>query len=155
MTSLSSWHSSLRYLNSSHATDIFFHADNALKLHTFVDSYWARCPDKRKYITSFYVLLGSSLICWKLKKQPIVSRSTTEAEYMSLASLTCELQWLHNLFKDLNINFSKPASIYYDNKSTIYLEHNPTSHERTKHIELDFHVIREKINSKLIHLLPI
>lgn len=72
-----------------------------------------------------------------------------------MASLTCEIQWLQYLLSDLHIPFSCPAAIYCDNKSAIYLAHNPTFHERTKHIEIDCHVIREKIQSKLIHLLPV
>lgn len=73
---------------------------------------------------------------------------------MSLVTLTCELQWLQHLFKDPHIQISKPTSIYYDTKSTIYLAHNPTFHERSKHIKLDCHVIREKIQSELMYLLP-
>jgi hypothetical protein len=65
------------------------------------------------------------------------------------------LQWLQYLFHDLHVTFSQPASVYCDNKSAIYLAHNPTFHERTKHIEIDCHVVREKIQSGLIHLLPI
>jgi hypothetical protein len=100
-------------------------------------------------------LFGSSLISWKSKKQNTVSRSSTEAEYRALASLTCELQWLQYLFQDLHITFTQSASVYCDNKSAIYLAHNPTFHERSKHIELDCHIIREKLQSKLIHLLPV
>ena len=72
-----------------------------------------------------------------------------------LASITCEIQWLQYLFHDLLVDFHQPASIYCDSKSAVYLAHNPTFHERSKHIELDCHVVREKIQSKLIHLLPI
>ena len=100
-------------------------------------------------------MLGSSLLCWKSKKQHTASRSSTEAEYRALASITCEIQWLQYLFHDLLVDFHQPASIYCDSKSTVYLAHNPTFHERSKHIELDCHVVREKIQSKPIHLLPI
>jgi hypothetical protein len=72
-----------------------------------------------------------------------------------LASLTCELQWLSYLFKDLHINLQHPASVYCDNKSAIYLAHNPTFDERTKHIEIDCHVVHERIQSGLIHLFPV
>jgi hypothetical protein len=106
-------------------------------------------------MTGYCVFLGTSLISWKSKKQSTVSRSSSEAEYRALASLSCELQWLHYLFKDLGIMFDAPAMVYCDNKSAIYLAHNPSFHERTKHIEIDCHVVRERIRSGLIHLLPV
>jgi hypothetical protein len=145
----------LRYLKCFPAQGILFSASSEFKLHGFADSDWARCPDTRKSVTGYCVLLGSSLVCWKSKKQNTVSRSSTEAEYRALASLTCELQWLQYLFKDLQVVFPQSASVYCDSKSAIYLAHNPTFHERSKHIELDCHVIREKLQSKLIHLLPV
>lgn len=145
----------LKFLKSSPAKGILFSASSTLKLCAFADSDWARCPTTRKSVTDFCVILGSSLLCWKSKKQNTVSRSSTEAKYRALASLTCEIQWLHYLFNDFNISFSQPATVYCDSKSVIYLAHNPAFHERSKHIELDCHVVREKINSRLIHLLPI
>lgn len=145
----------LRYLKSCPAKGILFSSHSPLQLHGFADSDWACCPNTRRSITGYCVLLGSSLISWKSKKQNTVSRSSTEAEYRALASLTCELQWLQYLFQDLNITFPQSASVYCDNKSAIYLAHNPTFHERSKHIELDCHIIRQKLQSKLIHLLPV
>ncbi|XP_058776876.1 uncharacterized mitochondrial protein AtMg00810-like [Vicia villosa] len=106
----------LRYLKTSPSSGILLSATSSLKLNAFADSDWARCPDSRKSITGFCILLGSSLVSWKSKKQQTVSRSSTEAEYKSLASLTCELQWLQHLFKDLRITFHSPASVYCDNR---------------------------------------
>jgi hypothetical protein len=145
----------LKYLKSDPAKGIFLSASSSLKISAFADSDWATCPETRKSITGFCVLLGSSLISWKSKKQNTVSRSSTEAEYRALASLTCEIQWLQYIFQDFKIIFTNPASVFCDSRSAIYLAHNPTFHERSKHIELDCHVIREKIQSKLIHLLPV
>lgn len=144
----------LRYLKAAPAKGLFFSASSSLK-SGFADSDWAYCPQTRRFISGYCVLLGSSLISWKSKKQSTISRSSSEAKYRALASLTCEIQWLHYLFSDFHISFSCPAAVYCDNKSAIYLAHNPTFHERTKHIEIDCHVIREKIQSKLIHLLPV
>ncbi|XP_058783954.1 uncharacterized mitochondrial protein AtMg00810-like [Vicia villosa] len=145
----------LRYPKAHPAKGILFSSSSELKLSAFADSDWARCPDTRRSVTGFCIILGTSLICWKSKKQNTVSRSSTEAEYRALASLTCELQWLQYLFHDLQVSFSRLASVFCVSKSAIYLAHNPTFHERSKHIELDCHVIRENIRSKLIHLLPI
>jgi hypothetical protein len=142
-------------LKSCPAKGIFFSSQTPLQLHGFADSDWACCPNTRRSITGYCVLFGTSLVSWKSKKQNTVSRSSTEAEYRTLASLTCELQWLQYLFNDFQVSFSQPASVYCDNKSAIYLAHNPTLHERSKHIELDCHIIREKLQSKLILLLSV
>ena len=145
----------LKYLKSAPAQGLFFPASNSLALSGFADSDWACCLDSRKSVTGYCVFLGPSLISWKSKKQNTVSRSSSEAEYRALASLTCEIQWLHYLLDDLHVPLSTPSAVYCDNKSAIYLAHNPTFHERSKHIEIDCHVIREKIQKGLIHLLPV
>jgi len=84
-----------------------------------------------------------------------VSRSSSEAEYGALATLTCEIQWLKYLINEFKIKIQTPAVVYCDNQSARYIAHNPSFHERTKHIEIDCHVVREKLQSKLFQLLPI
>ena len=145
----------LRYLKTAPAQGLFFSASSTTQLSGFADSDWACCLDSRKSVTGYCVFLGTSLISWKSKKQNTVSRSSSEAEYRALASLSCEIQWLHFLLKDLHISIDAPSAVYCDNVSAIYLAHNPTFHERTKHIEIDCHVTREKIQQGIIHLLPV
>jgi hypothetical protein len=89
--------------------------------------------------------LGNSLISWKAKKQSTVSRSSSESEYRALASTTCEIQWLDNLLRYLKIDYITPA----------YIAHNAVFHKRTKHIEIDCHVVREKLQNGLFKLLRI
>ncbi len=84
-----------------------------------------------------------------------MSRSSSEAEYRALASVTCELQWITYLLHDLHVPFTQPALIYCDNQSALSITANPTFHERTKHIELDCHIVREKSQQGLVKLLPI
>ncbi|KAL4376695.1 hypothetical protein GQ457_02G014510 [Hibiscus cannabinus] len=144
----------LRYLKGTPGQGLFFPADNQLKLSAFSDSDWASCPDSRKSVTGFCVFLGTALISWKSKKQQTVSRSSSEAEYRALAAVTCELQWFQYLLNDLCISFDC-ANVYCDNLSAIKLAENPVHHERTKHIEIDCHLIREKIQKGVIKLLPV
>ena len=145
----------LRYLKGSPGSGIFLAANGPLQLKAFSDSDWASCRDTRHSITGFSVYLGSSLISWRSKKQPTVSRSSSEAEYRALASSTCELQWLTYLLQDFRVSFIQPATLYCDNKSAIQIACNPVFHERTKHIEIDCHIVRDKVNQGCLKLLPI
>lgn len=99
--------------------------------------------------------MGRSLICWRSKKQQTVARSSSEAEYRALASATCELQWLTYLLHDLQITCSKPVVLYCDNHSALHIAANPVFHERTKHLDIDCHIVREKFHGGLMKLLPI
>ena len=114
--------------------------------------------DIRKLVSGFYFFfffLGSSLISWKSKKQTIVSRSSSKAEYQALTQATCEAQWLLYLLHDFGNPHSSPSLIYCDNQSTIQIAGNLVFHEHTKHIEIDYHIIHGKIHRGVIHLLPI
>lgn len=99
--------------------------------------------------------MGNSLVSWKSKTQNTVNLSSSGAEYRSLASLTCELQWLHDLLQDLCSLPSSPALIFYDDQSAIHIAENSVFHERTKHIDIDCHVVRQKLQDGFIRLMPI
>jgi len=144
----------LRYLKNAPGSGVFFN-NNFLQLKAFSDSDWATCQETKKSITGFSVYLGNSLISWKSKKQQTISRSSSEAKYRALATTACEIQWITYLLEDLHISYTKPTLLYCDNCSTIQIASNQVFHERTKHIETDFHVVREKLNTGLLKLLPV
>jgi len=145
----------LRYIKANPSQGLFFPTDNHIQLKAFSDSDWGTCPDTRKSTTRFCIFLGSSLVSWKSKKQRTVSRSSTEAEYRALATTTCEVQWLSYLLRDLQIKPTQTVVMYCDNKSACHIAHNQSFHERTKHLDIDCHVVHEKVQSNLFHLLPI
>lgn len=145
----------LRYLKSTPGDSLFFPHQNNFTLCGFSDSDWASCPTTRKLVTSYSIFIGNSLISWKSKKQQTISRYSSEAEYRAMATTTCELQWIAYLLHDLHIPATQPANLYCDNQSAIQIASNQVFHERTKHIEIDCHLVREKLNTGFLKLLPI
>jgi hypothetical protein len=145
----------LRYLKSCPGKGLFFPRDSTLQLLGFSDADWAGCLDSRRSISGQCFFLGKSLISWRTKKQLTVSRSSSEAEYRALAAATCELQWLLYIIQDLQLSCIKPPVIYCDNQSALHIAANPVFHERTKHLEIDCHLVREKLQAGVMKLLPI
>ncbi|GJU05587.1 RNA-directed DNA polymerase, eukaryota [Tanacetum coccineum] len=93
---------------------------------------------RRKSLTRYCIFLGHYLVSWKTKKQATVSRSSTEAEYRSMATTTCELLWLSFLPKDLHIPVKLPITLFCDNMSAQQIAANPCFHDRTKHMDIDY-----------------
>ncbi|KAG2722890.1 hypothetical protein I3760_02G147600 [Carya illinoinensis] len=148
-------HRVLRYIKATPGQGIFLAANSQLHLKGYSDSDWGGCLDTRRSITGFAIFIGDSLISWKSKKQHAVSRSSAESEYRALASTTCELQWLVYLLADLNVQHSEAALLYTDSKPAAAIASNPVQHERTKHIQLDCHLVREKLQEGLINIIHI
>lgn len=80
----------------------------------------------------------------------MVSRSSAEAECRAMALTNCEITWIGGVLKDLGVDLASPCTLFCDNKDALDIAANPLYHERTKHIEIDCHLIREKIQQKLI-----
>ncbi|CAJ2651271.1 unnamed protein product [Trifolium pratense] len=131
---------------------LLFPSSSSLELHAYSDADWAGDPTDRKSTTGFCIFLGDSLISWKSKKQDIVSRSSTEAEYRAMATTTSGIVWLRWLLSDMGVPLSKPTPMYCDNKSAIQIAHNSVFHERTKHIEIDCHLTRHHLQHGTITL---
>ncbi|CAL1409881.1 unnamed protein product [Linum trigynum] len=142
----------IRYIKHAPGQGLWFKSGTKLELTGFSDSDWASCPDTRRSVTGYCTLLGGCLLTWKSKKQTTVSRSSSEAEYRALAHLVCELEWLRSLLAEMGINIPLPIDVYCDNRSAIHIAENPVFHERTKHIEIDCHVTRERLSSGMIKL---
>jgi hypothetical protein len=145
----------LKYIKNNPRQGLFFSASTFLSLKGFSDSDWGTCPDTRRSTTSFCLFLGNSFIRWKSKKQTVIFRSSSEIEYRALVEATCEGQWLLYLLHDFQISHSSPIIIYYDNKSALHITANSVIHERSKHVEINCHVVRDKVQADTVHLLLI
>ncbi|CAH9074985.1 unnamed protein product [Cuscuta europaea] len=140
----------VRYLKGSPGQGILLRSDSNLHLQGWCDSDWAACPLTRRSLSGWVVFLGHSPISWNTKKQHTVSRSSAEAEYRSMAAATCELKWLKALLLSLGVNHSRAIPLFCDSQSAIHLAKNPVFHERTKHIEVDCHFVRDAIQDGVI-----
>ncbi|GJU43423.1 putative RNA-directed DNA polymerase [Tanacetum coccineum] len=128
----------LRYLKGSPCKGLRYDHSSISstdEMVAYADSDWAKCPKTRKSIFGYCVFLNGCLISWKSKKQATLSKSSTEAEYRSIASASCEIIWIQNFLKDLKVNICLPVSLHCDNKSAIQLANNPVFHERKQALE--------------------
>jgi hypothetical protein len=122
-------------------------------ISAFSDSDWVgSLDDRRSTGGGFAVFLGSNLISWSAQKQATVPRSSTEAEYKAITNATAEVMWIQTLMKEIGISYPHMARLWCDNIGAKYLSANLVFHARTKHIEVDYHFVRERVANKLLQI---
>ena len=147
----------LRYLAGTINFGLKYSTGPPFALHAYCDADWASDPDDRRSTSSAAVFFGSNLVSWWSKKQSVVAKSSTEAEYRSLALATAEVTWIKSLLSELHIPHHSSV-IFCDNMSTVALAHNPVMHSRTKHMELDLSLSEKRLwisNFKSSMFLPL
>jgi hypothetical protein len=135
----------LRYFKGTLFHSLHFSGQFPLILRAYSDVDWAGDPIDHQSTTSYCFLLNSSLISRRSKKQFVVACSSTEVEYRALADTTSELLWLRWLLQDLGVSTSYATPNYCDNRSAIQIARNDVFHKRTKHIEIDCHLVRHHL----------
>jgi hypothetical protein len=120
-------------------------AQLADSLIAYSDSDYASCPDTRRSIGGFVTMLGRSPISWLSKKHHTVVLSTTEAEYIALCHCMQEVIFLETLLGELGFRTTRATTIYEDSQSCIKLANNPELHGRSKHIDIRYHFVQEKV----------
>lgn len=139
----------LRYLNATKSTGLLFQRTNK-SLEGYTDADWANCTFDRRSYTGYAFILSGSPISWESRKQRTVAMSSTEAEYMALSEATKEGIRLRNLLLELGFGEIAKISIFCDSNGAIKLAENPIFHNRTKHIDVRHHFVREAIEQELI-----
>jgi len=119
-----------------------------MKVYTDAD-YAGSIVDRRSTI-GYCLFLGGNLVTWKSKNQNVVARSSAEAKFRVMAQGVCELLWMKIILDNLKIKYEAPMGLTCDNKSAISIAHNLIQHDRTKHVEIDRHFIKEKLDDGLI-----
>lgn len=142
----------LRYIKGTTNFGLHYYSSNNYNIVGYSDSDWSGDLDDRKSTTGFVFFMGDTAFTWMSKKQPIVTLSTCEAEYVAATSCVCHAIWLRNLLKELKMPQEEPMEICVDNKSALALAKNPVFHERSKHIDTRYHFIRECIEMKEVKL---
>ena len=140
----------LRYLKATPGQWIFFPKEGGTTLVTYCDADWLGCPFTRRSRTGYVLLLGGAPVSWKSKKQSVVSRSSAEAEYRSMATTVSEVIWMRWLLKYLEAEQNGPTPLFCDNQAARHIANNPVFHERTKHVEMDCYFVRERVAAKEI-----
>ncbi|GJX28486.1 putative RNA-directed DNA polymerase [Tanacetum coccineum] len=140
----------LRYLKNNPGMGIHIVKQPKISLEAFVDADWAKCIVTRKSVTGFCISLNGSLVSWKSKKQNTLSKSSAEAEYRAMASVTSKIVWILKILKDLNWEQFMIVTLYCDSQAAIKIAANPVFHERTKHLEINLHFVREKFLSGVL-----
>jgi hypothetical protein len=141
----------LRYLKSSPGKGLWFKKNDHLNIEGYCDADWASCLDDRRSTSGYCTFVGGNLVSWRSKKQPVVSRSTAEAEYRAMSVCLSDMLWVRNLLSELKLGegFLK---LWCDNKSAINIANNPVQHDRTKHVEIDRFFIKEQLDDGTLKL---
>ncbi|GJY08649.1 retrovirus-related pol polyprotein from transposon TNT 1-94 [Tanacetum coccineum] len=146
----------LKYLKSTANVGLVYGRDQGKHVNVdgFVDADYAKDPNKGRSITGYVFMVHGCVVSWKETLQHVVAFSTTEVEYMALTKAVKEIIWLKGLLIELGVNL-RLVVLNCDNQGAIHLSRSAMFHERTKHINVRYHFIREIVESKEIEVAKI
>ena len=145
----------LRYLKGTATLGLKYYKNqptDRIELAGYCDADWAGDVDDRKSTTGFVIRINECTVHWGSKKQSTVALSSAEAEYMGICTAATELKWFRNLLNELNLVTDEIPILYCGNQSAIAISENDKLHNRTKHIDIRHHFVREMVKTKQIKL---
>ena len=140
----------LRYIRGTSDFGLWYTKNDGIKLIGYSDADWAGCTDDRRSTSGGAFFLGKKCVSWLSKKQDSVSLSTAEAEYVAATSACTQVIWMRRQLLDMVDEVRLPISIMCDNQSAIGLGKNPIQHSRSKHIDIRYHFLKEKVEEGVI-----
>lgn len=142
----------LRYLKGTPGVGLLFKNNGHLDIEGYTDADWAGNQDDRRSTSGYFTLVGGNVVTQKSKKQKVVALSSAEAEFRGIVKGITEILWVRKLLGELGLKVPDPTSLKCDNKASISISENPVQHDRTKHVEVDRHFIKEKIDTGIVKL---
>ena len=143
----------LRYVAGTRDASLFFPAgDGSIHLEGYTDSDWGGDKETRRSTGGYVFMVNETPVSWSSKAQQTVALSSTEAEYMAATQATKEAIWLRRLLADLGYRQEGPSPLHEDNRGAIGLAKNPIHHQRTKHIDIQHHFVRERVEAGDVEL---
>ncbi|GKA84106.1 putative RNA-directed DNA polymerase, partial [Tanacetum coccineum] len=142
----------LKYLKSSPGKGLFFGRNQEHEVSGYTDADWAGDRMDGKSTSGYFTFVGGNLVTWRSKKQKVVSISSAEAEFRGMVHGICELLWIRRILRDLGIELNKPLKLYCDNESAVKIANNLVQHDRTKHVEIDRHFIKDHLEKKTVEM---
>jgi hypothetical protein len=123
-----------------------------IKLEGYTDADWGSDSTDRRSTSGYIFTVNGTPISWSSKRQATIALSSTEAEYMAATQAAKEAVWLRRLLGELGENPSGPTTVYEDNQGAIAIAQNPVFHQCTKHIDIQYHFVRERVDTGDIKL---
>eukprot|EP00253_Pinus_taeda_P025058 PITA_25058 len=142
----------LCYLKGTSRYGLWYRQEDEVKLCGFTDADWAGSPTDRKRTSGGIFNIGSTAVSWYSRKQRSMALSSTEAKYMAASLVACEAIWMRKILVGLFGSHLEPTVIYCDNQSSIKLSANPIFHDRSKHIDIRYHHIRDCVQQRIMLL---
>ncbi|RVX12008.1 Copia protein [Vitis vinifera] len=142
----------MRYLQGTKDYKLIYRRTNNLKVVGYSDSDFAGCVDSCKSTSGYIFILAGGVISWKSVKQTLTATSTMEVEFISCFEATSHGVWLKSFIFRLRImdSISRPLSIYCDNLVVVFMKKNNKSGSRSKHINIKYLAIRERVKENKV-----
>lgn len=142
----------LHYLKSSPGKGLFFAKNGNLGVEGYTDADWAGDKSDGKSTSGYFTFVGGNLVTWRSKKQKLVALSSAESEFRGMVHGVCELLWIKRIMRDLNFEVKESMRLHCDNQAAVKIANNPVLHDRTKHVEIDRHFIKDHLEKGTIKL---
>nr|GEY95046.1 ribonuclease H-like domain-containing protein [Tanacetum cinerariifolium] len=141
----------LKYLRGIVKKGLWYSKDSSIALTTYADTDHVGCQDTRRSTSGSMQLLRDRLVSWSSKRQKSTAISSTKAEYIALYGCCAQVLWMRSQLTEYGLRFNKTL-MYCGNKTAIALCCNNVQHSRSKHIDIRFHFIKEKVNNGVVEL---